>query len=195
MSQAMKPSPGPPPLPLHSICEIPANLETGLLAMSPGREAGRVRAGQEEMSSDQRNGLRLRHEGSSTQDIATIRLLLLMKKEKRDGAINISSSPGASSHGFGLTWAAELGKQGPPSVPGKGHHGPGSAPCARYALVRAPSPLRSAWHPLLSSTCHTPGSPSMTTHTAPYFFPSESLSKAVINLFRFFLHLLINLSY
>lgn len=54
------------------------------------------------MSSDQRNELRLRHEGSSTQDAATIRLLLLMKKEKRDGAINISSSQGASSHGFGL---------------------------------------------------------------------------------------------
>lgn len=50
------------------------------------------------MSSDQRNGLCLRHEGSSTQDIATIRLLLLVKKEKKDGAVNISKSQGASSH-------------------------------------------------------------------------------------------------
>lgn len=53
--------------------------------------------------------------------------------------------------GFGLIWAAEMGKQGLPSVPGKGHHSPGSVLCARYALVRAPSPLCSAWYPLPSA--------------------------------------------
>lgn len=44
-----------PPLLPHPISEIPASLETGLLAMSHGTKVGRVMEGQEEMSSDHSN--------------------------------------------------------------------------------------------------------------------------------------------
>lgn len=67
------------------------------------------------MGSDQRNGLRLRHEGSSTQDIATITLLLLVKKEKRDGAVISAGVKVLPATSFGSTWAAETGKQRLPS--------------------------------------------------------------------------------
>ena len=139
------------------------------------------------MSSDQSDKLCFRHKGSRTCDIMTIKSLIHMTKEKRDGGISISRSQGASSH---QQWLS-LGKGGLPSVPGKGHH------VLTQHLVPG-VPLPGTLSPLLSSTRH-PASPHpcpAVSLLAPHLFPSESLSKPMsicsICLVSFFIYLLVS---